>query len=280
MADPTTKSEQEYHTLDDLNALEKEMERVRLLFEQYFGGVERIPPLTQRDALLRRVRRFRVNKGDTILRFRHENLRARMVVLQTHWSRIMRQIEDGRYKRDRFKANLHAKHRKRDTDKSEADRSEARSEATAVADEASAFLEQLGAPKVGMRGNAKRGEEPSVPMRGRPTSGPPPAQPPPARPVPTQPVGGQPAPRLPMRGRPASTPPGAQPPPDRPASRPPPGQPAAPLLGRPRTTDDAPAVPMRGSRPSRPPAPASRPSSPPPASPPIPLRGQPKRSED
>lgn len=85
--------------------LEKKLERLRALYEQYFTGIERLEPSMQRKALERKIADLRKNRvHNTALRFRLQALVQRYTTLLTYWIRVCRQIEEGTYKRDLMRA--------------------------------------------------------------------------------------------------------------------------------------------------------------------------------
>ncbi|MDI7266931.1 MAG: hypothetical protein QME96_02925, partial [Myxococcota bacterium] len=85
--------------------LEKKLERLRALYEQYFTGIERLEPSMQRKALERKIADLRKNRvRNTALRFRLQTLVQRYTTLLTYWIRVCRQIEEGTYKRDLLRA--------------------------------------------------------------------------------------------------------------------------------------------------------------------------------
>lgn len=88
-----------------LDDLERTIERVRGLYEAHFLGIERRPPEVQRLELQRKVNEARkVPTSNTALKFRSDTLVQRLTVLSTYWTRTMREIELGTYRRDVFKA--------------------------------------------------------------------------------------------------------------------------------------------------------------------------------
>ncbi len=94
--------------VDEAVELTKAVERLRILYEQYFAGVERFEPLKPRDKLKRELRRLlAVRSNNTAYRFRVQTLQATFVTHETHWDRIARQIEEGTFKRDKLKAQRH-----------------------------------------------------------------------------------------------------------------------------------------------------------------------------
>ena len=104
------------HATDELAdacaALETEVEELRVKYEMYFLGVERHEPNRTRDELKKKVQRlkerFTRNAG---IRFRVQSLHARFISYERLWMRSAREKEEGTYRRDVFKARLHAKQR-------------------------------------------------------------------------------------------------------------------------------------------------------------------------
>ena len=97
---------------DDCAALEVEVEELKVKYEMYFLGVERKEPHQVRDDLKKKVlrlkERFTRNAG---VRFRVQSLHARFISYERLWMRSTREKEEGTYRRDLFKARLHAQQR-------------------------------------------------------------------------------------------------------------------------------------------------------------------------
>jgi hypothetical protein len=84
-----------------LDELEEAIEALRIAYEKYFVGVDRVPPTRLHEKVERQLRlaeteRFRA----TALRFRLHGLRARWVTYGHYWTRVLRQIEEGTHRRD------------------------------------------------------------------------------------------------------------------------------------------------------------------------------------
>ncbi|MEJ2201474.1 MAG: MXAN_5187 C-terminal domain-containing protein [Desulfuromonadaceae bacterium] len=75
-----------------------------ILYEQYFSGVEKREPAKLRTAMEKRLRRF-INRKiiQTDLRFRYQSLAARFFSYSSHWDRILRLMDEGRYVRQRVR---------------------------------------------------------------------------------------------------------------------------------------------------------------------------------
>jgi len=84
-----------------LDELEAEIEALRMAYEKYFLGVERAPPVRQRERLDRKLRGFEgISLRTTVLRFRMGGLRARYITYAHYWTRILDQMERGISRRD------------------------------------------------------------------------------------------------------------------------------------------------------------------------------------
>ncbi len=88
-----------------ISDLETRLERLRVLYEQYFLGVERIEPMVARKDVDRRFYQLRREKfRNTARRFKFQTLVQRYNTLQQYWTRICREIENGTYRRHKLRA--------------------------------------------------------------------------------------------------------------------------------------------------------------------------------
>jgi hypothetical protein len=84
---------------------ETRLKRLRLLYDQWFHGLERAEPQNQRMEVDRQIAELRREQiRNTALKFRVNQLVQRYVAYSTYWQRITRQIEEGTYKRDVLRA--------------------------------------------------------------------------------------------------------------------------------------------------------------------------------
>ncbi len=84
-----------------LNELERKMQRLRSLYEQYFMGIERIPPKTARKEVFRLIRHCdNLYIRNTAQKFRMRSLVQRFNSYKAYWNRVEKQIEEGTYERD------------------------------------------------------------------------------------------------------------------------------------------------------------------------------------
>ncbi len=99
-----------------LDDIEKTSEAIRRDFDQFFLGLSKRPPTTsqaQLAGLFRKMKEEELRDWNTQDKFRFNQIHARFVTMERMWARTLKQIEDGTYKRDKFKLALA---RKRDAD--------------------------------------------------------------------------------------------------------------------------------------------------------------------
>ncbi len=86
--------------MEHLDEIEEQIELLKVAYERYFNGVDRVPPAREHDAIKRNVRNLaRMSTGSTAVRFRAQGLKARLVTYEQYWTRILLQIERGTFKR-------------------------------------------------------------------------------------------------------------------------------------------------------------------------------------
>jgi hypothetical protein len=90
---------------DLLDDLALRIERVKVLYEQYFMGIEKIEPQVARKDIARNMlvlqQQYIRNTG---LRFRFNTMLQKWNIYVTYWNRILREIENGTYVRHIQKA--------------------------------------------------------------------------------------------------------------------------------------------------------------------------------
>jgi hypothetical protein len=97
---------------DRASQLEAKIAQLRNRYEQYFLGLERKPPNQERESLHKELDQLRqVSTPNTAVKFRLNTLFNRMLTYERMWMRTEKDIEEGRYRRDLFKAKLHAQRR-------------------------------------------------------------------------------------------------------------------------------------------------------------------------
>jgi len=98
---------------EQINTMEARVDRLRSLYEQYFQGIEKIEPSMERTAVHNIIQQMRKTRSrNTALRFRLNQLVARMNTYETYWIRTCRRIEDGTYHRDVYMARYRNKAKK------------------------------------------------------------------------------------------------------------------------------------------------------------------------
>ncbi len=89
----------------ELEELETRLERLRIQYDLYFTGIEKSLPFVARKDVDRRFTQLhRENLRNTGLKFRFNTLVQRFTMYQTYWNRIIRQIEEGTWRRDQKRA--------------------------------------------------------------------------------------------------------------------------------------------------------------------------------
>ena len=101
-----------------INELEKDIDRLHALYNQYFMGIEKVEPTVVRKNLDRKINLLRREQiKNTALRFRMQMQIQKYNTQSTYWSRICRQIEAGTYTRQIMlaKKRINARHGIEDT---------------------------------------------------------------------------------------------------------------------------------------------------------------------
>jgi len=90
--------------VDDIEHFEKGLKELIIKYEQYFIGLEKREPLKLLDEVERLARRYNAAAvSNTMLLFRYNSAKSRLVSYRQYWNRINRLIDEGKYSRDRFK---------------------------------------------------------------------------------------------------------------------------------------------------------------------------------
>jgi len=94
---------------DALDALEEELEEIKVKYEMYFIGAERMEPGRRREDLKRNIARLKnAFTRNAAIRFRVQALHARYLSYERLWLRSTREKEAGTYRRDVLKARQKA----------------------------------------------------------------------------------------------------------------------------------------------------------------------------
>jgi hypothetical protein len=99
------KQEQPLDIDELLKDLAHKIERVKVLYEQYFMGIEKIEPLTPRKDVQRNMLMLQQQYiRNTGLRFRFNTMLQKWNIYVTYWNRTLREIENGTYVRHVIRA--------------------------------------------------------------------------------------------------------------------------------------------------------------------------------
>ncbi len=86
----------------ELRELADRVEELRTKYDRYFMGLDRFPPERFRSKLERDMRNSKLLKSHkTELKFRFMNVQSRFTAYRRYWDRVMRMIEEGRFKREK-----------------------------------------------------------------------------------------------------------------------------------------------------------------------------------
>ncbi len=97
---------------EDLGELDEALTNLQVLYEKYFLGIDRRPPDQERKRVSSKMRELRTTMvRNTALKFRINTMFAKLISFERVWDRTLREIEEGTYKRDVFKAKLHMRER-------------------------------------------------------------------------------------------------------------------------------------------------------------------------
>ena len=100
------------NVVEDLQLLDVKLKMLKNEYEQYFMGSRKREPSLLRGEVQKMVAYYaNVPIRNTGYRFKFNNLRARFFAFRRHWDRILREIEEGRYERHLFQANLRERER-------------------------------------------------------------------------------------------------------------------------------------------------------------------------
>ncbi|BCS52251.1 MXAN_5187 C-terminal domain-containing protein [Geobacter sp. SVR] len=98
--------------VQDLTQLELQLDELIRRYERFFIGLEKREPLQLLSEIEKTVRRYlNVPINNTMYKHKYTTLVARFNTYREHWNRTVRQIEEGRYSRDRFICDLHERRR-------------------------------------------------------------------------------------------------------------------------------------------------------------------------
>ena len=92
-----------------LDALDSALDRVKVLYEQYFLGIQKQPPSYLHTDVERKIRDLtQVQVRNTALRYRFVTIQQKFGSYNAYWRRTLRQIENGTYTRNLVKISRQA----------------------------------------------------------------------------------------------------------------------------------------------------------------------------
>ncbi|HEX8109983.1 MAG TPA: hypothetical protein VF516_19775, partial [Kofleriaceae bacterium] len=92
-----------------LDALDTALDRVKVLYEQYFLGIQKQPPAYLHTDAERKIRDLaQIQIRNTALRYRFATLQQKYGSYNSYWRRTLRQIENGTYTRNLYKVGRQA----------------------------------------------------------------------------------------------------------------------------------------------------------------------------
>ena len=95
---------------EELNELDEGIQELHVLYEKYFLGIDRRPPEQERKRISEKARELRTSTiRNTALKFKINTLFAKLISFERMWDQTLREIEEGTYKREVFKAKLRSR---------------------------------------------------------------------------------------------------------------------------------------------------------------------------
>ncbi len=89
-----------------LDEIEQKMFLLKINYEKYFSGLERVEPLREREELRRAMRDFLDEPiKNSVQRFRYQTLKSRFQSLELYWQRNLTLMERGTHPKMRFRAD-------------------------------------------------------------------------------------------------------------------------------------------------------------------------------
>lgn len=93
---------------EEIALFEDKLNELVRKYEQYFLGLEKREPIKLLDEVERTSRQYAgTNIVNTMVKFRYNSVVARLNSYKQYWGRINRQIEEGKYPRDRYRMKAH-----------------------------------------------------------------------------------------------------------------------------------------------------------------------------
>lgn len=91
----------------EIAAVEADLTKLRIRFEQHFIGIERKSPVADLEALGRRVKMLKgAFFNNTALKFRVETISHKFSTYEQLWLKTLKEIEEGTYRKDLMRARM------------------------------------------------------------------------------------------------------------------------------------------------------------------------------
>lgn len=96
----------------ELDNLQSELAELKVKYEQYFSGILPFAPATEHQKIIRAFRYLKKAPfKSSATAFHLRSIESRYQTYNTYWQRVLREKEEGRYKKDIFKAAIREKNR-------------------------------------------------------------------------------------------------------------------------------------------------------------------------
>ncbi|KFE68141.1 MXAN_5187 C-terminal domain-containing protein [Hyalangium minutum] len=107
--DDASKKSTSERAIEECAELEEELMVLKVTYEQYFMGNERLPPTLAHDTFRKRLNKLKTGLvRNTAVKFRISSLYNKFLTYERLWQRTLQEIESGTYKRDMYKAKRRA----------------------------------------------------------------------------------------------------------------------------------------------------------------------------
>ncbi len=89
-----------------LDELEQKLFLLKMNYEKYFAGIDRVEPYREREELRRTIRELVEEQiKNPTQQFKFQGLKARFQIFELYWTRNLKMMEDGTHPKMRFKAD-------------------------------------------------------------------------------------------------------------------------------------------------------------------------------
>ncbi|MEC8276870.1 MAG: MXAN_5187 C-terminal domain-containing protein [Myxococcota bacterium] len=96
-----------------MEEIERRIFLLKILYEKYFSGIERIEPMKERDAIRKLVRETGLMPmTNTQQRFKYQSLKSKFSSFELYWQRNLVQIERGTHPKQKFRQQMLEKNRR------------------------------------------------------------------------------------------------------------------------------------------------------------------------